>query len=336
MNMLFVTKKSLSMILKGKSILFMLILLLLLGFKIPLFSQANQYKNKLRHGKWITYHDDAKLKPASKGKYKSGMQKGKWQFYDEEGNCIKRENYKKRKIKVRLFYPGDKIWKKGLAKLELTDSLYRYYFTGEWKCYNRKGELEKLEYYEKGHMIKDVLFKTSELPSFNDSLAKQIKVLYNLYYQYADSVNYVKRNYGAQTYQYKRMMKLEFANDSLIKLGIESITSKFGYPPKEMVGEEYVTLFFLISSYDLSIKEKYYDLIVSASDNGVLSKRDVSFFIDKVKVGRKEPQIYGTQFRWKNDNPVYYPIEAPEKLNERRRVVGLDELELLDLKFEGY
>lgn len=311
-------------------------LLALYFITIVLSAQTNKYRNKLRHGLWIKYHDSVNSKIESKGRYKNGLQKGKWEFYNQDGICVKKEKFKRKKIKVELFYPNGKLQKRGIARLELTDSLYRYYFTGEWRCYNRKGELEKLEYYEKGHMIKDVLFKTSELPSFNDSLAKQIKILYNLYYQYADSVTYVKRNYGAHTYQYKRMMKLEFANDSLIKLGIENITSKFGYPPKEMVGEEYVTLFFLISSYDLSIKEKYYDLIVSASDNGVLSKRDISFFIDKVKVGRKEPQIYGTQFRWKNDVPVYYPIEAPEKLNERRRVVGLDELELLDLKFEGY
>ena len=311
-------------------------LLLLFFVSMLLPAQINQYKKKFRHGLWITYHDEAKTKIYSKGRYNVGIQKGKWEFYNEDGACIKKERYKRKKIKVRLFYPTGQLQKKGSAKLELADSLYHYYFTGEWKCYNTKGELEKKEYYEKGQMINDVLYKTSEMPMFNDSLAKQLKSLYNAFYRYSDSVTYVKRNFGTQTAQYKRMMKLDRENDSLIKEGIARIVAKFNYPTKEQVGAEYTTLFFLISSYDQLTKENYYELIVGASEKGVLNKKDVSFFIDKVKVGRKEPQVYCTQFKIEKDKIKYYPVSEMEKLNDRRSSVGLEPLEINKLLFTAY
>jgi hypothetical protein len=313
------------------------LLISLVLFATAVSAQTNQYKNKLRSGLWITYHDSLKTKLDTKGRYKKGMQRGKWLTYDEAGNLTKREVYRRKKIRVQIYKPGNKLVKEGLAKVELNDSLYHYYFQGRWKSYNLKGELEKIEYYDQGKVVNEQLYKTSETPNFNDSLAKELKWLFNAYYQYADSVRYVKNNYGPQTQQYIRIRKLEAANDSMIRDHMERIIHAYGYPPKDMVGEEYTTLFFLISSYGQEVKEKYYEVIVAAADKGTLSWKDVSYFVDKVKVGRKEPQTYGTQsITDKNYNPLYYPIAEPEQLNERRRKVGLEEVDVKALKFTKY
>ena len=297
----------------------------------------NKFKNKQRNGYWITYFDDAKTKSQVKGKYKNGKQVGKWYHYTESGKLEKREIYRRKKVKVAYYYPTGEVMRKGNAKLILLDTLYHFYFAGEWKCYNLKGELSKKEYYEMGRITSEVLFKTKETPQFNDSLVKAIKQLYSDFYKWNDSITYITRNYGKATTQYQRIKKIEATNDSSIFSRIDLITKKFGYPSKEMVGEEYTTLFFLISSYGIDIKDKYYDLIVDAAQKGILEKKDVSFFVDKVKVAHKLPQVYGTQFVYTNNyEMLYYPIADTNLVNSKRKEVGLDELILNELKFTKY
>lgn len=313
-----------------------LIVLSFLLFKSN-YSQSNKFKNKVRSGTWVVYYDSLKTKVYSRGKYVQGRQKGKWTYYDTEGNLTKREIYRRKRIKVKMFRPGNKLERAGQARLILNDTLYHYYFVGKWKCYNKKGELEKLQYFERGNLLREQILKTSETPLYNDSLVMEIKRLYRLYYQLTDSARYIYTNYGSGTAQYLRMKGLEARNDSIVKAGIESITTKFGYPSKEMVGEESPTLFFLISSYDQEMKEKYYELIMDASDKNILDKKDVSFFIDKVCVGRKEPQVYCTQFKFsQNYKMLYYPVKDIETLNDRRSAVGLDTINISELTFLKY
>jgi antitoxin component YwqK of YwqJK toxin-antitoxin module len=123
---------------------YMSILLLVCGFSSFAFGQGqNKYKNKQKDGKWITYHDTTHTQIELEGRYKNGTQRGKWSYYAKEGYLEKEEFYKRKKVKVRFYYPDGKVRKRGDAKLVLTDTMYRFYFKGEWKCYNKKGELEK-------------------------------------------------------------------------------------------------------------------------------------------------------------------------------------------------
>ncbi|MBK6836321.1 MAG: hypothetical protein IPG89_19490 [Bacteroidetes bacterium] len=297
----------------------------------------NKYKNKQRSGYWVTYYDETRAKPQVKGKYKNGRQVGKWYHYTPNGDIEKKEIYKRKKVKVTYYYPSGEVLRKGNAKLILLDTLYRFYFTGEWKCYTIKGELSKMEYYEMGEIKNVVLFKTTDTPQFNDSLVKVIKGLYNDFYKWNDSITYITRNYGKATWQYQRIKKIEAANDSSIFSRMDLIIKKFGYPSKEMVGEEHTTLFFIISSYGIEIKDKYYDLIVAAGQKGILDKKDVSFFVDKVKIAHKLPQVYGTQFAYTNNyEMLYYPIEDINTVNIKRKEVGLEDLKISELKFIKY
>ncbi|MBK6836528.1 MAG: hypothetical protein IPG89_20625 [Bacteroidetes bacterium] len=50
---------------------------------------------------------------------------------------IERRNYKRKKVKVTYDYPPRSAEKRN-DKLILLDTLYRFYFTGEWKCYTIK------------------------------------------------------------------------------------------------------------------------------------------------------------------------------------------------------
>lgn len=48
------------------------------------------------HGEYIAFHEDGKK--AVTGQYILGMKNGLWQYFDENGNLIKEESYKRNKL----------------------------------------------------------------------------------------------------------------------------------------------------------------------------------------------------------------------------------------------
>ncbi len=102
---------------------------------------------------------------------------------------------------------------------------------------------------------------------------------------------------------------------------IDKIILKFGYPGRSLTGQEYSVVFSMISNGTFPIKVKYYDLTIAAADTGELGWLDMAFYVDKIKVGKKEKQVYGTQYQFdeKLVQLRYYPIENREELNERRK-----------------
>ncbi|MEV6863790.1 DUF6624 domain-containing protein [Streptosporangium subroseum] len=51
---------------------------------------------------------------------------------------------------------------------------------------------------------------------------------------------------------------------------------------------------------------------------------DLAYLIDRVRVGEKRPQLYGTQYHAPDGALVPRPIEDREHLDERRAQVGLE------------
>lgn len=51
------------------------------------------YKNDVLVGKFTLYHPNGKIQV--KGKYKNGRQIGNWEYFDEEGNPVSEEDFKK-------------------------------------------------------------------------------------------------------------------------------------------------------------------------------------------------------------------------------------------------
>jgi hypothetical protein len=56
---------------------------------------------------------------------------------------------------------------------------------------------------------------------------------------------------------------------------------------------------------------------------GDASARDQAYLEDRVRVHSGEPQLYGTQFMYDNDELKPQPIEDPDNLDQRRATVGL-------------
>ncbi|MBL7890190.1 MAG: hypothetical protein JNL24_11585 [Bacteroidia bacterium] len=309
-------------------IFFLLVFLLLCGLKKSDAQSINKYKKKQRHGKWVIPFHNSDTLIDNTGRYRLGVPKGTWRYYDRNARLIKKEKYVFRKIYTTQYHENGKIKRKGKAKIVINDTMIHYFYYGNWNVYDTAGVLIKKQTYKNGIKTgEQILVKTKGI---NDSLVKEVKRINDQFYLYSDSLRWAENKYGKNTLMYERYVSLHSLNALKIFTDIDKIIQKFGYPGKTLVGEDYAIVFSIISQGNKKIKEKYYDLIIKAADEKELDWSDVAFFVDKVKVAKKEEQIYGTQFRYNETDftTTYYPIKDKAQLNERRKKVGLTELDL--------
>lgn len=77
------------------------------------------------------------------------------------------------------------------------------------------------------------------------------------------------------------------------------------------------------------------------ADNGQASLSNYAYLLDRVKVNTKQLQVYGTQMILNAEQTSYEPkpVIEPEKLNERRKQVGLgtieDYIQLMNSRYYG-
>lgn len=314
---------------------------LLFIFLLPLLSYSqkiNRYKNKERHGKWIIYTDTTKKQIDNTGRYRKGVPKGTWKYFNAKGILLKQEKYRFKKIYITYYHPNGKIKKQGKAKVVQEISTLHFFYYGDWLTYDSTGTLIKKQIYERGTKISEVNYKTAEEKGINDSLVAVLKNINQEIYKYHDSVNLAEKTYGKNSFQHQRAVSLNALHTSKLLEDLDNIILKFGYPGKTLTGSEYAIAFSIISSASIKYKEKHYDLIIEAANLGELDWSDVAFFVDKVKVAKKEKQVYGTQYKYDENlkKIFYYPVEDSDKMNERRKKVGLKELNLAKISFCEY
>lgn len=290
----------------------------------------NRIKNKQQHGYWITYADNDKKIILTKGRYKNGVQVGKWTYNTFSGVKERTEIYRGKKMRITHFHANGKIAVKGKAKIVVDNAKLHFYYYGPWEYYTETGLLQKISYYENGKLMREE-YKIKSVNATYDSLIQEFIQLNKDFTKYRDTLSAVNKLYGIKSEQYKSIWRLNKQNDSLIYLRIENITTKFGYPEKKYVGENNSIIFFIISFAPLAIKEKYLELFRSAAEKGDIKLSDFAYFEDKYSVAKAGWQIYGTQYKTGKDyKEIYYPVKKLAELNDRRKRMNLDVVNLLD------
>ncbi len=111
---------------------------------------------------------------------------------------------------------------------------------------------------------------------------------------------------------------------------LKEIVEDVGWPGKSIVGEDgALAAWLLVQHADLDPKfqEQCLKLMEQALREGEVAAKDVAYLTDRVRVNQGRPQVYGTQFHTVNGLLVPKPIEDPERVDERRRHVGLGTME---------
>lgn len=132
--------------------------------------------------------------------------------------------------------------------------------------------------------------------------------------------------------------------DSLNFISIQTIFNKHGYPGYDKVGKESSHNFWLLVQHadnHASFQDSVLTKMKIEAEKGNSSLNDYAYLVDRVKVNTGQLQIYGTQMHLNQDKSSYEskPVIEPDKLNERRKEVGLgtieDYIEIMNNRYFG-
>jgi hypothetical protein len=300
-------------------------LIFLLFFNSFLLAQKINQLNRSgeRTGRWITYADTSKKIKTMDARFKNGLAVGKSLYYYSDGTLLRREVKRFKKIKIKIYHPNGKLSQKGNARIDILPEKVHFYFYGQWKNHDTTGKLISYSLYEKGELITTTAANSSK--SKKDSTCKMLLVMEQAFTAKNKTLlDTFGLCWNSPSLAEKYRNKI-YQNDSLTFQSMENYLNHFGHPSKENCNEAANVPFFIISHAPIRIRERYLSFFKAAADLNYISKTSVAFYIDKVKVTKGEKQVYGTQYYWSKDNKtIYYPSIEPERLNERRREMGLE------------
>lgn len=115
--------------------------------------------------------------------------------------------------------------------------------------------------------------------------------------------------------------------DSIHTQRMKEIVKQMGWPTISKVGETVSDMAWLLvqhADHDIEFQKQCLELMKQTSND--VSKVNIAYLEDRVKVNSGRPQIYGTQF-YEHDG-IYEPrpIEELDKVDKRRKEVGLESL----------
>jgi hypothetical protein len=126
---------------------------------------------------------------------------------------------------------------------------------------------------------------------------------------------------GAQT----NLRAVDRRNTSRMK----AIVATHGWPTLSMVGEAAANSAWLLvqhADHDVDFQEQCLALVKAAHAKKDVPPANVAYLIDRVRVNRGEPQVYGTQFHLVDGRLQPRPIENAIEVEERRAEFGLGSL----------
>lgn len=176
----------------------------------------------------------------------------------------------------------------------------------------------------------------------SDSVLKQKIAFYSYYGKYADTITSKIKINCTQTDSLlaliyhrdqenrsdeKEMNTLIDAQNQKI---LFNIINQCGFPNSKNNNKESTFYAFIILLHSDNIfKEKYFDNIKNAVKRGDLDIKHLAFFEDKMNISDGKTQKYGTQMLIDdNGNETLAPIDNLEKVNQRRKKIGLEPLSL--------
>lgn len=162
----------------------------------------------------------------------------------------------------------------------------------------------------------------------NDKLGAELAAISKEDQQYRVAAIAAAKKNGAHSQEDKDLMKQQTEADKVNLVKVEKIIATYGYPGKSMVGPQSKVVFMVVQHNDLEAQEKYLPLFIKAAESGELERTVIPLMIDRVRTGKGQPQLYGTQLFDKEDASIQiFPIEDEVNVNVRRKAAGLQPLE---------
>jgi hypothetical protein len=123
----------------------------------------------------------------------------------------------------------------------------------------------------------------------------------------------------------KRLQEIDRQNTGRM----QEIIKQYGWPGKSLVGSDGAHAAWLLVQHadrDRPFQKRCLVLLAEAVKKGEATGEQLAYLTDRVRVGEKKPQVYGTQLRWVDGKLQPQPIEDEANVDRRRKGVGLPPL----------
>jgi hypothetical protein len=110
---------------------------------------------------------------------------------------------------------------------------------------------------------------------------------------------------------------------------MKEIVDRHGWPGKSLVGVDGAHAAWLLvqhADHDRPFQKRCLVLLAEAVKKGEATGIDLAYLTDRVRVGDKQKQLYGTQLRTVDGKEVPEPIEDEANVDKRRKEIGLPPL----------
>lgn len=141
-----------------------------------------------------------------------------------------------------------------------------------------------------------------------------------------------------QSAQFKELSKSIKRIDQENTARLEKIVDQYGWPLRSQVGEDGANAAWLLVQHaDLSpkLQRKCLD-IMSKVPKDEISRKDVAYLTDRVRLAEGQEQLYGTQVTFAEGKWVPRPLVDAAKVDQRRAEVGLPPLDDYINEIENY
>lgn len=114
--------------------------------------KINQTRDGLKTGLWISKEGDGHTGYKSRGRYKQGRETGVWKYYYND-TLYQKDKYSGNSARVRFYHPNKKIRASGKTQMDYDGKLAHWYYNGDWKYFDDRGNLVKIITYKKGSPV---------------------------------------------------------------------------------------------------------------------------------------------------------------------------------------
>ena len=135
--------------------------------------------------------------------------------------------------------------------------------------------------------------------------------------------------YGAESELVKEQQAIYESNHIINEQKVKNILDKYGWPTKEMAGEQgNWTICNVIQHSDNEVRIQYLPIMRQAVRDKKLEPRFLVRAEDRIATERGDLQIYGGQMKYYPETKSFnlWPVFEPENIDKRRAEIGLDSI----------
>jgi len=138
----------------------------------------------------------------------------------------------------------------------------------------------------------------------------------------------IGKKYGYNSKEVDKLWKTIAYKDSVNLLNVKAILDQYGWVGEDKVGPQAnTTLFLVIQHADLATQQTYLPMMRKAVADKKAEPSALALLEDRVALGEKRRQTYGSQIGEDSTGTAYVlPLADPDNVDKRRAEVGLTPL----------